>query len=174
MPADPTVPTPLPTTGPAAGQSPGLTVASSPGPTAGPTTAPTTAPTIARTAGRGGAPAEVSAKTASGSAGRQTARPVGPVAQFALLLVPIVMSCFFLVYALMGWVIEGRDKLNWSLEAVGVAFWVGLGIPAYALLTIAWTRLMGGPWRHPLIVSGAFHAVLAAVLALSIVIATRS
>jgi len=170
MPADPTVPTPLPTTGPAAGQSPGLTVASSPGPTAG----PTTAPTIARTAGRGGAPDEVSAKTASGSAGRQTARPVGPVAQFALLLVPIVMSCFFLVYALMGWVIEGRDKLNWSLEAVGVAFWVGLGIPAYALLTIAWTRLMGGPWRHPLIVSGAFHAVLAAVLALSIVIATRS
>jgi len=101
----------------------------------------------------------------------EQARAVGPVTQFALLIVPIVMNCFLLVYALTGWVIDGRDRLNWSLEADGVAFWVGLGVPLYGVLVIAWTRLMGGSWRHPLVISSALHAVLALALAMSVVIA---
>lgn len=92
--------------------------------------------------------------------------------QFTLLIVPVVMNCFLLVYALTGWFIEGRDKLNWSLEATGVAFWVGLGIPLYGVLVVAWTRLMGGGWRHPLVVSSALHAALALALALSVLVAS--
>lgn len=98
-------------------------------------------------------------------------RAVGPVTQFALLIVPIVMNCFLLVYALTGWVVDGRDHLNWSLEAGGVAFWVGLGVPLFGVLVIAWTRLMGGGWRHPLIVSSALHGLLSLALAVSVVIA---
>ena len=99
-------------------------------------------------------------------------RAVGHVTQFALLIVPIVVNGFLLVYALTGWFIDGRDKLNWSLEAGGVAYWVGLGVPVYGVLVVAWTRLMGGAWRHPLIVSSVLHALLALGLALSVVVAS--
>ena len=104
----------------------------------------------------------------------ERARAVGPVTQFALLITPIVMNCFLLVYALTGWVIEGRDKLNWSLEAGGVALWVGLGVPLYGVLSIGWTRLMGGGWRHPLVLSGLFHTALALALAMAVLVAARS
>lgn len=100
-------------------------------------------------------------------------RPVGPVTQFALLLVPIVMNCFLLIYTVLGWVIEGRDKLNWTVEAGGVALWVGLGLTAFCVLVIAWVRLVGGAWRHPLVVSSFGHAVLALLLAIGIVIARQ-
>lgn len=60
--------------------------------------------------------------------------PIGPVMQFALLIVPMVISGFFLVYALTGWILEGRDHLNWSLEAEKVAVYVGLATLAYCML----------------------------------------
>jgi len=101
-------------------------------------------------------------------------RPVGPVTQFALLLVPIVMNCFLFVYTVLGWIIDGRDKLNWSIEAGGVALWVGLGVPFFAVLVIAWVRLRGGRWRHPLVLSSVGHGVLALLLALAIVIARQA
>lgn len=102
------------------------------------------------------------------------ARAVGPVLQFGLLLVPIVMNCFFLIYTVLGWIIEGRDKLNWTVEAGGVALWVGLGVPFFCVLVIAYVRLRGGPWRHPLVLSSVGHGVLALALALAIVVARQS
>ena len=103
-----------------------------------------------------------------------TARgPIGPVMQFALLIVPIVMSGFFLVYALTGWILEGRDRLNWALEAEFVAVWVGLGIVAYSLLVSCWVWLKGGARWHPLIVSSIGHVVLTLLLVISVFITTR-
>jgi len=43
---------------------------------------------------------------------QNSVRPISPVTQFALLLIPVVMTCFFLVYSLTGWILEGRDKMK--------------------------------------------------------------
>ena len=104
----------------------------------------------------------------------EPSRPVGPVLQFLLLLVPFVMNGFFVVYALTGWVIEGRDKLNWSLEAGGVARWVGLGMLGFCALVVAFVRLSGGRWRHPLILSSTAHAAFALLMVVLVAVATRS
>ena len=103
----------------------------------------------------------------------ESSRAVGPVAQFALLIVPLVMNGFFVVYALGGWAVRGRDRFNWSLEATGVAVWVGLGMLAYSVLVIAFTRFSGGSWRHPLVVSSALHALFALLVAASIAVLAR-
>ena len=99
--------------------------------------------------------------------------PIGPVMQFALLIVPIVISGFFLVYALTGWILEGRDHLNWSLEAEKVAVYVGFATLAYCTVVALWVRLKGGARWHPLIVSSVGHVVLAALLVASIFVTTR-
>jgi len=91
-------------------------------------------------------------------------RPVGPVLQFSLLIVPIVMSTFFLLYALTGWVLEGRHHVNWSIEAPAVALWVGPGIIGYCALVAALVWLRGGAVRHPLMISSLVHALLALLL----------
>ncbi|MFK7855834.1 MAG: hypothetical protein AB8B79_17040 [Granulosicoccus sp.] len=98
---------------------------------------------------------------------------VGPVMQFSLLLVPIVMNCFFMVYSLVGWILEGRDKLNWSLEAESVAVWVCIGILVFCALVVLYTRIRGGRRWHPLIVSSVGHTVVALLLTLSVFITVR-
>lgn len=104
-----------------------------------------------------------------------SSRPkVSPVLQFVLLLTPVVMTCFYLVYALTGWVIEGRHKLNWSIEAEGVAFWVGSGIVFYSLLVLLLARYKGVGRRHILVYSSIMHIAFAVLLTLSIHIAIRS
>ncbi len=97
----------------------------------------------------------------------------GPVTQFALLLVPMVMSCFFVVYAMAGWVIDGRDRLNWAVEALTVSVWVALSMLAFNGLVIAYTRWRGGSWWHPLIVSSIGHMVLSVLMTLSVFITVR-
>ena len=105
---------------------------------------------------------------------QSSARPaVGPVMQFSLLIVPVVMSAFFLVYALTGWVLEGRDRINWSIEAESVALWVGAGIIGFCALVACWVLWSGGTRWHPLIVSSIGHAVLAVLLVSSIFVTTR-
>ena len=99
--------------------------------------------------------------------------PIGPVMQFALLIVPIVMSGFFLVYSLTGWILEGRDRLNWALEAEFVAVWVGLSIVGYSVLVSLWVWFKGGARWHPLIVSSVGHVVLTMLLVASVFITTR-
>lgn len=103
----------------------------------------------------------------------ESSRAVGPVARFTLLIVPFVMNGFFLVYALGGWVVEGRDRFNWAIEAVDVAIWVGLGMLAFSVLVIAFTRFSGGGLRHPLVVSSALHALFALLVAVAILALAR-
>jgi len=105
---------------------------------------------------------------------RRAARPVGPVLQFMLLIVPVVMTTFFLVYAITGWVLEGRHHVNWAIEAPLVAWWVGPGIVAYSALVALLVRLRGGRSGHPLMISSALHAGSALVLMACIFLAIRA
>ena len=98
---------------------------------------------------------------------------VGPVVQFALLIVPIVMNGFFMVYSLTGWILDGRDKFNWALEAETVALWVCAGMLFYCALVVAFTRLSGGHSRHPLMISSVAHALTVLVLTLSVFLSVR-
>lgn len=99
---------------------------------------------------------------------------MGPVLQFSLFIVPVVMSCFYMVYSLAGWIIDGRDKLNWSLEAPTVGIWVCLGMLLYSVLVLAYVRLRGGNLKHPLSVSSIVHIVIAVMLTVSIFVCVAS
>jgi hypothetical protein len=98
---------------------------------------------------------------------------VGPVMQFSLLMVPLVMNCFYMVYSLTGWIIDGRDKMNWAIEAPSVGLWVSAGMVLFCGLVIAYTLWQGGSRRHPLVVSSIGHIVVVVVLTLSILITVR-
>lgn len=100
-------------------------------------------------------------------------RIVGPVLQFSLFIVPIVMNCFYMVYALAGWVIEGRDKVTWSLEAPTVGFWVCSSLVGYSLLVLAYVRWRGASWWHPLSVSSIGHVIVVLALTASIFITIK-
>ncbi|MFT4728775.1 MAG: hypothetical protein ACI9UN_003288 [Granulosicoccus sp.] len=100
-------------------------------------------------------------------------RVVGPVMQFSLLIVPVVMNCFYMVYSLTGWILSGRDKLNWSLEAQTVGYWVLIGIVIFCLLVGAYTLLRGGNRWHPLVISSVGHIVIAVLLTISIYITVQ-
>ena len=92
---------------------------------------------------------------------RFPARIVGPVVQFSLLIVPVVMNTFFLVYALMGLILEGRDLLNWSIEAAPNAPWVCAAVAGYSILVAAFALARGAGYGHPLVVSGLVHTGVA-------------
>ena len=98
---------------------------------------------------------------------------VGPVLQFSLFIVPIVMNCFYMVYALAGLIIEGRDKTTWSLEAPTVGFWVCSSMVGYCLLVLAYVRWRGATWWHPLSVSSIAHIVVALALTASIFVTIK-
>ncbi len=100
-------------------------------------------------------------------------RVVGPVMQFSLLIVPLVMNGFFMVYSLTGWIISGRDKLNWSLEAETVGVWVLSGLFIFCVPVVAYTYWRGGNRWHPLVVSSVGHIIVALLLTLSIFITVR-
>lgn len=100
-------------------------------------------------------------------------RVVGPVLQFSLFIVPLVMNCFYMVYALAGWIIEGRDKLNWSLEAPTVGVWVCAGMIVFCMLVFLYVRVRGGKLWHPLSVSSIAHIVIALALTLSVFACVR-
>ena len=97
----------------------------------------------------------------------------GPVLQFCLLIVPLVFNCFYMVYSLTGWVLEGRDKLNWAIEAPSVGLWVLVLIMTFSGLVLAYTRWRGGSWWHPLSVSSIGHVVLAVLMTASILIRVK-
>lgn len=100
-------------------------------------------------------------------------RIVGPVLQFSLFIVPLVMNCFYMVYSLAGWIIEGRDKFNWSLEAPAVGIWVCIGMLLYCASVLLYVRLRGGNLWHVLSVSSIAHMVVAILLTLSIYITVK-
>ena len=101
-------------------------------------------------------------------------RAVGPVMQFSLLIVPIVMNAFFLVYALMGLILEGRNLLNWSIEAGPNAPWVCAAVVGYSILAAAFARLRGAGAGHPLVISSLVHSVLAVALTALILATVRT
>jgi len=96
-----------------------------------------------------------------------------PVLLFSLLMVPIVMNCFFMVYALVGWILEGRDKFNWSLEAEEVSFWVAATIVLWCIMQLLYSRYKGLPGGHILRISSYGHIVIAALMTLSVIITVR-
>jgi len=103
-----------------------------------------------------------------------TASPaVSPVMQFVLLLTPMVMTCFYMVYALTGWVVSGRDKATWAIEAESVAQWVGIGISLYCVLVMLYAYVKGVWPKHILVYSSYMHIALAILLTLSVFICVR-
>ena len=104
---------------------------------------------------------------------RFPARAVGPVVQFSLLIVPIVLNTFFLVYALMGRILEGRHLTNWSIEAGPNAPLVCAWIVGYSILVAAFALFRGARAGHPLVVSSIVHSVLAIVLTALILVTVR-
>jgi len=98
---------------------------------------------------------------------------VSPVLQFVLLLTPMVMTCFYMVYALTGWVVEGRDKETWAIEAQNVAIWVGAGIALYSVLVMLLARFKGVWPKHILVYSSFMHIAIALLLTLSIFVCVR-
>lgn len=97
----------------------------------------------------------------------------GPILQFSLLLVPLVINCFYMVYSLTGWILDGRDKRNWSIESPTVGVWVLISVMVISGLVIAYTRWRGGNWWHPLSISSIGHMVLAILLTISIFITVK-
>lgn len=83
------------------------------------------------------------------------------------------MNGFYMVYSLTGWILTGRDKRNWSLEAETVGLWVVSGMIIFCGLVVAYTHWRGGNRWHPLMVSSVGHIVVALLLTLSIFITTR-
>lgn len=89
---------------------------------------------------------------------------VSLVAWLPLLLIPLVISGFFLVYVLVGLVLEGDSLARWLNEAWSVA-WptvsIQLGTCA-GIVLYAWYK--GLSWGHLLNWSSIVHSVLALVL----------
>jgi len=98
---------------------------------------------------------------------------MGPVMQFSLLIVPIVMNGFYMVYSLTGWILTGRDKLNWSLEAETVGLWVAAGMLLFCVAVMSYTFWRGGSKGHALVISSLGHIVVALLLTVSIFISVR-
>ena len=104
---------------------------------------------------------------------QNSVKPISPVTQFVLLLSPVVMTCFFLVYAIAGWVVDGREKATWSVEAGDVAVWTGAVIVAYSLLVLLYARWKGAARFHALNLSSWAHIAVAVVLTISVFIAMK-
>lgn len=100
-------------------------------------------------------------------------RNISPILQFVLLIVPLVMSGFYTVYALTGVILDGRDKFNWSLEAESVAIYVGAGICIFSVLVLAFAKFHGAPRSHILSISGWGHMVLAVLLTVAVFVLVR-
>jgi len=97
-------------------------------------------------------------------------RPVSPVWQFVCLLAPVVMTGFYMVYALVGLVIEGADKLKWSDEALQVGKLAVLIIFAINGLVMAYAFFHRLRFSHLLWLSPLTHIGIAIML--TVLIAT--
>ena len=97
-------------------------------------------------------------------------RPISPLLQFALLLAPVVMTCFYIVYAVVGLFIDGASKMRWDEEAQAVGLGtlgLILGYCAFSLL-IVW--LKRGGLHHPVTITSIVHSLIAISLTVLIFI----
>ena len=101
------------------------------------------------------------------------ARPVSPVWQFVSLLAPTVMTGFYLVYALVGLVIEGPDKIKWSDEALRVGLLVTIIIVAINVLVMLYALYHRLRLTHLLWLSPIAHISIALLLTLMIAVIMR-
>lgn len=103
----------------------------------------------------------------------EDSRIVGPVTQFVVLIVPVVMNGFYMVYSLTGWILSDRDKLNWALEAESVGLWVCAVMLGFCAVVFFFVRWRGGSWRHILSLSSIVHSLVVILLTLLIFIVVR-
>lgn len=96
-----------------------------------------------------------------------------PVLLFSMLMVPVVMNCFFMVYALVGWILEGRDKYNWQLEAITVSLRVAMVVLGWCAMQLLYARWKQLPRGHILRISSYGHALIAVLMTLSVIITVR-
>ncbi len=95
-------------------------------------------------------------------------RAVSPVWQFVCLLAPVVMTGFYLVYALVGLVIDGPNKLKWSEEALQVGVLNVMIIVLINGLVMAYAFFNRLRLSHLLWVSPIVHILIALLLTLLI------
>ena len=91
-------------------------------------------------------------------------RSVSPVWQFVCLLAPVVMTGFYMVYALVGLVIDGSDKLKWSEEALQVGYLATFIIFVINLLVMLYAYFRRLRFSHLLWISPITHIAIAVVL----------
>lgn len=97
-------------------------------------------------------------------------RPINPALQLLILLVPVVLNGFFLVYALVGLILEGDSMQRWRDEALEVSLWVCAVILGYSLFQHLLMRARQLPANSLLNISAIGHAVLGIVLAALVVV----
>ena len=95
-------------------------------------------------------------------------KSVSPVWQFVSLLAPIVLTGFYLVYALVGLFIEGQSKLKWSDEALTVGLRVTVLIFAMNGLVMAYAFFCRVGRTHLLWLSPLTHIAIAVGLTIMI------
>ena len=99
-----------------------------------------------------------------------TPAKVSPVLQFISLLAPVVLTGFYLVYGLVGLVIEGQSKIKWSDEALIVGLRVMLLIVFMNALVMAYAFVKRVPKSHLLWISPITHIAIGAALTVIIAV----
>ncbi len=83
------------------------------------------------------------------------------------------MTGFYLVYSMVGLILDGRDKANWALEAINVSLPVGGSIALFSVLVLLYAKWKGLTGLHLLKVSGWIHLVLSVVLTVAVFFIAR-
>lgn len=86
---------------------------------------------------------------------------ISPVLEFVLIIVPIVFTSFYLVYSVVGLFLDGRDKVQWSVEAWDVSTLTAATIIIYSALVLLLVRVKDPSFVHKLAISSYIHIVLA-------------
>jgi hypothetical protein len=94
---------------------------------------------------------------------------VSAIIVFVSLLAPMVLTGFYLVYALVGLIIDGQSKIKWSDEAlnVGLRMLLLIVILNIVVMLYAWVKKVSG--AHPLWVSPVAHITVGVLLTVMIV-----
>jgi hypothetical protein len=87
------------------------------------------------------------------------------VVMLPLLLIPLVISGFFLVYTLFALLLEGDLLALWRNESWSVAWPTAAIQIGFCACTIAFTRWLQLPWNHLLNWSSLIHVALVLALA---------
>ncbi len=95
-------------------------------------------------------------------------KAVSPVWQFISLLAPVVLTGFYLVYALVGLVIDGKSKIKWSDEALEVGLRVTLIIITMNAVVMVYAKYHKLNLKHVLWLSPIAHISIAVILTLLI------